>query len=111
MRPVHDSAFILHPLTRSVAMLAVVENSSVAIQPPQSQPPAAGDLLPKAPPSARDFQVFHRAAIEGQPTREVAWQFEISQTRVCQIVKRVRVWLWEVLPDVAGQPANERQVQ
>ncbi len=92
-------------------MLPLAAPSSLTPATTENTLSAVGELLPKPPPTPRDFAVFHRSTIEGKPTRDVAWQFEISQTRVCQIVKRVRVWLWEVLPELTGQPATERQVQ
>ena len=56
------------------------------------------------PPSGRDFLVYQRVVTENASTRVVAGEFEISQTRVRQIVQRVNQWLSATLltsdPDI-----------
>ena len=52
----------------------------------------------KLPPSGRDFEVYHTVIVGGKSTREAAEQFRLSQTRICQIVERMRAWQAEVLP-------------
>jgi hypothetical protein len=67
------------------------------------------ELLAKLPPSERDFEVFEWVVVEGGTTRGAAAQFGISQTRVCQLLERVRDWLSEVLPaadDTQTTPAQ-----
>jgi len=102
--------------------MAMLELTSVSSQhsrlvqfasnvPAPERRPISGELQPKLPPSARDFSVFRRVALEGKSTRDAAWMSNISQTRVCQIVKRVREWLWQVAPDAKDEPPTERLLQ
>jgi hypothetical protein len=49
------------------------------------------------PPSGRDFEVFSAVIVAGKATREAAGEFKLSQTRVCQIVERVKKWQAEVV--------------
>jgi hypothetical protein len=67
----------------------------------KDEAPAYGRRLLN-PPSERDAEVFHAIAAEGVSTREVARHFEISQTRVRQIVQQVVRWLAAVLPAEAA---------
>jgi hypothetical protein len=71
-------------------------------------PPA--DLLKNLPPSGRDFEVFHDVVVQGSSTRSAAREFKISQTRVCQVVERVRTWLEAACPAAAGEAVTERQL-
>jgi hypothetical protein len=71
-------------------------------------PPA--ELLKRLPPSGRDFEVFHDVVVQGGTTRSAAFEFKISQTRVCQVVERVRTWLDEVCPAACGEAVTERQL-
>ncbi|HEX5105625.1 MAG TPA: hypothetical protein VFV87_17520, partial [Pirellulaceae bacterium] len=66
-------------------------------------------LAQKLPPSERDFSVFEHVTVDGGTTRSAALEFGISQTRVCQILDRVRAWLDEVLPD-CDKAATQRQL-
>jgi len=50
------------------------------------------------PPSGRDFLVYQRVVVDGVSTRFAGPEFNISQTRVRQIVNRVTQWLVEALP-------------
>ena len=50
------------------------------------------------PPSERDFEVYSRTAVEGRTTREVAAEFNISQTRVMQLRVKVAEWIGTHLP-------------
>src|SRR5882724_823422 len=52
----------------------------------------------KLPPTDRDFEIYDAIHIAGLSTRCQADKWEISQTRVRQIVRRVVEWLGEVLP-------------
>src|SRR5687767_8431780 len=54
----------------------------------------------KLPPSGRDFEVYRLATIGEMPTRQIAAEVKISQTRVVQIVSRVAKYLLEVCPGV-----------
>lgn len=55
----------------------------------------------RLPPSGRDFEVFRAVSVIQDSTRAVAAAFQISQTRVRQIVSRVGQWLAETLPQLA----------
>jgi len=63
----------------------------------------------RRPPSGRDFEVFEAVILGGKSTREAAEQFRVSQTRVCQLVERVRDWQAEVLP--AESDSDERRLR
>jgi hypothetical protein len=63
----------------------------------------------RRPPSGRDFAVFEAVILGGTSTREAAEQFRVSQTRVCQLVERVREWQAEVLP--AESDSDERRLR
>jgi len=65
----------------------------------------------RRPPSGRDFAVFEAVILGGKSTREAAEQFRLSQTRVCQLVERVREWQAEVLPAADGDDDEERRVR
>ena len=60
------------------------------------------ELLARIPPSDRDFDVFEDLVVGGSTTRATAYEFKISQTRVCQIVARVRQWIKALLGDTDG---------
>jgi len=64
----------------------------------------------KLPPSGRDFEVFSAVVMYGKTTREAAEQFKLSQTRVCQIVERVRQWQTEIAPE-DSQISDQRLLQ
>jgi hypothetical protein len=68
------------------------------------------ELLGKLPPSERDFEVFACVVVDGGTTRLAATQFSISQTRVCQVLDRVRDWLGEVLPAAPEKEATPQQL-
>ena len=53
----------------------------------------------RQPPSARDIEVFRHVQLLGNSTWSTAERFQISQTRVRQIISRVRQWLAENLPE------------
>ena len=65
----------------------------------------------RLPPSGRDFEVFSAVILAGQSTREAAASFRLSQTRVCQIVERVKKWQAEVVgaADAADPQSTEKQ--
>lgn len=68
----------------------------------------------KVPPSGRGFEVFSAVILAGKSTREAAAAFQLSQTRVCQIVERVRKWQAEVVgTDDAdnAQPSEEQRMR
>ena len=60
----------------------------------------------RLPPSWRDFEVYRTVIVGGKSTREAAEEFRLSQTRVCQIVERMRAWQAEVLPAESPLPAD-----
>ena len=62
----------------------------------------------RLPPSGRDFDVFSAVIVGGQTTRQAAAQFKVSQTRICQIARRVQAWQAEVVPADGGLPEERR---
>ena len=58
----------------------------------------------RLPPSWRDFEVYRTVIVGGKSTREAAEEFRLSQTRVCQIVERMRAWQTEILPAESPLP-------
>ena len=64
-------------------------------------------LRAQLPPSERDFAVYEEVVVRCHSTRMVAGVYEISQTRVCQIVERVWQWQVKVLPRIDGDAAPE----
>jgi hypothetical protein len=60
------------------------------------------------PPSSRDLEIHRQNAIEFLSTRNIAERFNLSQTRVRQIIARVNDWLAEVLP-VPSEADIEKQ--
>jgi hypothetical protein len=64
----------------------------------------------RLPPSGRDFAVYELITVQQKTTREVAAAAEVSQTRVCQIVRRVGEFLTEVTPP-AKEGEKERQIR
>src|SRR5215204_4875635 len=64
----------------------------------------------RLPPSGRDFDAYTRVLVEQVSTRQVALDLAISQTRVCQIMKRVGEYLLQVAPAVVSDEDRGRQV-
>jgi hypothetical protein len=70
----------------------------------------------RMPPSGRDFEAYERVTVEQESTRQVARELEISQTRVCQVVERVKEYMLQVTParlsaeDVGRQCNLARQI-
>ena len=62
------------------------------------------------PPSGRDFEVYRRTAVEGRTTREVAAEFELSQTRVTQLRNKVFEWIGAHLPP-PGRMSDEQRLR
>ena len=60
------------------------------------------------PPSTRDFEIHRLSLVEFLSTRCIAEKFEISQTRVRQVVDRVAEWLTEMLPNPT-EASQEKQ--
>src|SRR5690242_13261014 len=56
---------------------------------------AAATMLP---PTPRDFEIHRLNRIEHASTYSLAGRYQISQTRVRQVVYRVGQWLASVLP-------------
>jgi hypothetical protein len=69
------------------------------------------ELLKRVPPSGRDFELFEEVVIDGFSTRGAASRFKISQTRVCQVVARVRQWVHEVVPAEDGKLTAGQQLR
>ena len=64
------------------------------------------DFKPLREPSARNQDVYQRVVIEGLTQREAAAEFGVSQGRVCQIVKRVGLWIQQTPGDDEEAPAS-----
>jgi hypothetical protein len=62
----------------------------------------------KLPPSERDFQVFRFVRVETNSTRAAAQVFEISQTRVRQVVSRVVEYLLAVAREGLEEDEEEQ---
>jgi len=69
-------------------------------------------VVSKLPPSVRDFQIYRFVKFECNSTREAALEFEISQTRVRQVIARVIEFLLESAPQGTDEerPAAGRHV-
>ena len=65
-------------------------------------------LSTKMPPTGRDFEVYSAVRVQERTTREVAAEFKISQTRVCQIVERVALFMLEAVPEATEQNHAKR---
>jgi hypothetical protein len=85
-----------------------VEQASGGRKPTELAP---HELLQRLPPSGRDFEVFEHVVTDGGTTRSAAHEFKISQTRVCQIMERVRAWMDEVSPAPADEQETKKQLQ
>jgi hypothetical protein len=64
----------------------------------------------RVPPTERDTIIYEIVVIYGRSTRDVAEVFEISQTRVRQIVQRVLAWIGETLPE-RGEIDKQRELR
>ena len=64
--------------------------------------------LKPLPPSGRDFEAYCQVSIHGATTRETAQSLQISQTRVCQIVRKVSGFLKETVPLEAGEEDSKQ---
>jgi hypothetical protein len=62
----------------------------------------------RLPPSPRDFAVYDAIVLKGNSTRDAAYLFKLSQTRVRQIASRVLEWLAETLPEVSAADAEKQ---
>ncbi|HEY2413374.1 MAG TPA: hypothetical protein VGI40_14075 [Pirellulaceae bacterium] len=65
--------------------------------------------LASLPPSPRDFEIHRLALVEFFSTRRLAEKFEISQTRVRQIIAHVSDWLTEMLPVKSEQDIEKEK--
>jgi|GEM_PF-1232470 hypothetical protein len=65
-------------------------------------------VMPKLPPSERDFLVFEAVAFGGTSTRQAAAEFGISQTRVMQIRREVADWIARSVPEDANLTSIQR---
>jgi hypothetical protein len=63
----------------------------------------------KLPPTERDFEIYEEVHIQQRSTWQAAVRYDISQTRVRQIIRRVVEWLSEVLPPQA-KVAREQEL-
>jgi hypothetical protein len=64
----------------------------------------------RLPPSGRDFAVYQLITVQQMSTREVAEAAQLSQTRICQIVRKTGEFLAEVAPP-AREGEKERQIR
>jgi hypothetical protein len=97
------------PMVSSVSESGVeVDQASGGRKPTE---PTPHELLRRLPPSGRDFEVFEHVTVDGGTTRSAAHEFKISQTRVCQVLERVREWMDEVSPPPADEQVTKKQLQ
>ena len=61
----------------------------------------------RLPPSERDFEVYEYVVVGGGSTRGAARYYDLSQTRICQIVQQVAEWQANVVPKAADQHSAE----
>jgi hypothetical protein len=64
-------------------------------------------VVGKLPPSVRDFQVYRYVKFDCYSTRDAADEFDISQTRVRQVIARVVEFLIESVPQREGDDQKE----
>src|SRR5436189_2109499 len=64
----------------------------------------------KLPPTDRDFEIYEAVHLTGCSTYMLADRYNISQTRVRQIIRRAVEWLGEVLPPQA-KVAKEQEIR
>ncbi len=67
---------------------------------------ASGAAL-KLPPSVRDFQIYRYVKFDCNSTRDAAEEFDISQTRVRQLIARVGEYFIETVPQEEGDDEKE----
>ena len=66
---------------------------------------------PQIPPSARDFEIYRFVKIERHSTRQAAKEFNLSQTRVRQVIEGIIEFLVESVPvDEEGKRVDRLQV-
>ena len=70
----------------------------------------AAEALAGKVPGERDWEAYRRVVVEREPTRQVAKELGISQTRVCQVVEHVVQFLAAELPDAADKLAEGRRI-
>jgi hypothetical protein len=92
-----------------ITSVAQVDAADCPVGEASAGPP--DQLLKNLPPSGRDFEVFEHVVVGGGTTRSAAQEFKISQTRVCQVLERVRAWLDEVTPTAADEQVSQKQLQ
>jgi hypothetical protein len=68
-----------------------------------------GAVAAKQPPSVRDFQIYQFVKFDCNSTREAAHEFDLSQTRVRQVLARVGQFFIEAVPREEGD--DPRQVR
>lgn len=71
-----------------------------------SETNATTELLP---PSERDWALYHAVRVQQWPTRAAAIGFEMSQTRVCQIVQRTAAFIAQSM-SVPSKEEEARQL-
>src|SRR3954466_7464279 len=94
-------------------MPATAPSFSPSLPPPVSPSfPTRDCFLPtpsRLPPAARDFEIHRLHLVELLSTRRLAEKFQISQTRVRQIIARVADWLTEMLPTKSEQDIEKEK--
>jgi len=68
------------------------------------------NMRPKLPPTERDFEIYRRVKFECVSTRDAAGDFNLSQTRVRQIVTRVVEYLVESVPASVREDDSSEQL-
>lgn len=61
------------------------------------------------PPTGRDFEIYRRVRVDLWSTREAAAEAEVSQSRVCQIVRKVAKFLEEATPSEHDEKEDRRR--
>ena len=64
----------------------------------------------KLPPSVRDFEIYQCAALQGHSTRDTAFRFGLSQTRVRQVLARVVEFLVQAVPGELPERSKEQRL-
>lgn len=50
-------------------------------------------VTPPKAPDLRDFQIYHAFVLDGKTQQRIASEHQVTQGRVSQIIRRVRMWV------------------
>ncbi len=70
----------------------------------------ASELLAQLPPSVRDFQIYRFVQCDCRSTRAAAREFQLSQTRIRQIIAGVRAFFIRSVPRPAGDDGPDTRL-